>query len=271
MKTSTFTLLSNRKKQKNSNINFIVIVLCFVCSFELFSAENLVPLNKLKQIKVVTEYFAPYQIKNEDGSLGGFATEIIYAIFNELALKPHIQPMAWARAYDLSIKEENILIYSIVRNPERENLFHWVGNISNEKSYLWGIKSKFIKPIDNINQLKSYSITAVRNGYDHQYLLDNHFEKIYLTVTDDQKMFMLYRNRIDLLIGSDKTVKWRSKHLSLNINDIKQLIAVPDFNINLNLAFSLKTNKETVLLFKNAFDKIKKNGTYHKIEQKWGL
>ncbi|MDX7833812.1 hypothetical protein SJS03_21745, partial [Aeromonas dhakensis] len=40
-----------------------------------------------------------------------------------------IQLLPWARAYQMAQYDPNTVIFSMIRLPEREALFHWVGPI----------------------------------------------------------------------------------------------------------------------------------------------
>lgn len=261
MPTTKFNISSNSK--------FIYIALFIFYSLPLRSAEYVSSNKNIDRVSVVTEYLEPYQIKNVDGSLGGFSTEIIYKLFEELNVKPDIHVLPWARAYDLALKKENILIYSMARTAEREKLFHWVGSLSNDSLYFWGLKNKFPQPIDTIDQLKDSLVATTRFSNDAKYLADNDFKNIHLTVQDEQKMLMLYLNRIDLLVASEKTIQWKAKQLSLDFDHIKKIIEVPEINNNLSVALSLKTDRETVSLFQKAFQKIKQRDTLNKIKKHW--
>ena len=66
-----------------------------------------------KEIKVVTELLEPYQIKKPDGSLGGFSTDVVDALFEITKDLAEIKIMPWARAYEIALSKPNILIYSI--------------------------------------------------------------------------------------------------------------------------------------------------------------
>ena len=130
-------------------------------------------------IRVVTESLPPYQFVEQDGSIGGFATEVVQAIFSITGDHAQIEMMPWARAYEIALHEENILIYSIYRTRYRESLFNWVGPLMKEHVYFWGMNKKFSEPTKQISDLLSYTVAASRNSNAEQYLTASHFVHIY--------------------------------------------------------------------------------------------
>jgi len=222
-------------------------------------------------IKVVTEYLVPYQVKNADGSLGGFSTEVVRALFSQLNEKANIHVMPWARAYEVAKQEKNTLIFSIAHTPIRSELFHWVGSLTKERLYFWGLKTKFPQPIDDVDQLKDYKIAASRYSNVAQYLIDHSFYNIYQLIKEEQNMLMLYRSRVDLIIATELNLKNRAEKLGLNFNEMQQMAEVPELNNDLCIAFSLNTPPSVVTRFKQAFNEIKQQGVIEEIKQKWHI
>jgi len=234
------------------------IVLMSLCFSLLVKADvshdnpQIKPID-LPKITVVTEYLEPFQIKNDDGSLDGMATEIIRALFTYINKPLNIKVMPWARAFSIASNEKNTLIYSIARTAPRENNFHWLAPITKEEYYFWGLKTKFPKSIENIELLKSYQTSASRDSNVEAYLLDKKFLKIYRLVTEDQSLQMLSQKRIELMLETELTLRYRANRLGLAFNKLRRLRAVKELNSELYFAFNKQTDLATVELFKNAF------------------
>jgi len=231
--------------------------------------KNKIQTANLAKITVVTEYLEPFQIKNDDGSLDGMATEIIRALFTYLDKPLSIEVMPWARAFAIASNEKNTLIYSIARPPQRENDFHWLASIAKEEYYFWGLKTKFPRGIDNIELLKPYQTSASRDSNVESYLLDKQFFKIYRLVTEDQSLQMLSQKRIDLMLETELTLRYRADKLGLAFNKLRRLRPVKELNSELYFAFNKQTDLATVELFKNAFQTLKHQGVIKRIKDKW--
>ena len=222
-------------------------------------------------IKVVTEYLEPYQIQKDDGSLGGFSTEVVQALFLQAQMQPNIIVMPWARAYEIAKKEKNVLIYSIAHTQMRSASFQWVGSLTEERLYFWGLKAKFIAPIDDIDKLKDFKVAASRFSNAAQYLIDNNFYNIYQLIKEDQNMLMLYKHRVDLIVATELTLKHRAKKLGLNFDDLRIIKEVNELNNDLSLAFNLHSDAELVTQLQQAFEEIKDQGVLERIKQKWNI
>ncbi len=217
-------------------------------------------------IKVVTEYLEPYQVKNSDGSLGGYSTEVIHALFKELNITADIHVMPWARAYEVAKQQKNVLIYSIAHTPARDEIFQWIGSLTEERLYFWGLKTKFEQTIDDIEQLKDYKVAASRYSNVAQYLIDNKFYNIYQLIKEDQNMLMLYNNRVDLIVATELTVRQRAQKLGLNFEDMLKIKEVQELNNDLSIALSLKTAPEIVTVFQTAYQQLLKKGIIDQVK-----
>jgi polar amino acid transport system substrate-binding protein len=88
---------------------------------------------RAQEIDVVTELLEPYQIEKADGSLGGFSTEVVEALFKITKDQASIKIMPWARAYEVALNQPNTLIYSIAHTQMRDKKFHWIGALKKER------------------------------------------------------------------------------------------------------------------------------------------
>ena len=217
-------------------------------------------LGVAEKISVVTEYLPPYQVKNDDSSLGGISTEIVKALFKLTKDDFEIKVMPWARSYHQALTQKNTLIYSLSRTKERENLFYWVGDIYSEHIYIWALKSSKFKNINNIEQLKANSIGLVRQSYAQQYIENENFSNIYTLVNDDQSVQMLFAKRVDLIIGDALTLAPRVKKYHLDFDQMKPLVEIKPLSVDLYLAFNHNSEQALVNRYKKAFAQLKHVG-----------
>jgi polar amino acid transport system substrate-binding protein len=224
-----------------------------------------------EEIRVVTEYLPPYQIIKADGNLDGFSTDVIKAIFKQTNKTPSFEVMSWARAFSIASSEQNVMIYSIARTKERSDLFHWIGTLTKEKLYFWGLKSKFNWEITSEALLKNCSITASKFSNIDEYLSAANFSNIYYITLEEQSMKMLYSKRIDLLIDTELNAKARAKKLGFDFNKLRKIYEVNELNNELSIALSRQSNPELVLQFQQAYKDIVSQGLIEKFKVKWGL
>lgn len=224
-----------------------------------------------EEINVVTEYLEPYQTQNPDGSLGGFSTEVINELFLLTNDKAQIQVMPWARAYEVGLNQANTLIYSIARTPSREEKFQWVGALKEERLYFWGLKKHFSKNDYKVNELKEYKIAVSRHSNTAQYILKQKFSNVYQLANERQNMNMLFIDRVDLILATQKTIETRAKNLGYDFNDLQKLTEVAALNNNLSIAFSLNTTPTLIKKYQIAYQQLIDSGKLDVIKKKWQL
>ena len=242
----------------------------FTCCLHSAHAAEL-PAKPIYQIDVVTELLEPYQIQLADGTLGGFSTDVVNALFKQANSQAKIKVMPWARAFEVARSTPNVMIYSIAHTQSRDKQFKWVGSLKEERLFFWGLKSQFPLPIENTNTLKSYKVAASRLSNVANYLHDKNFQHIYELIKEDQNMLMLYRNRVDLIVATELTLRNRAEKLDLDFNKIIKIQEVKELNNDLSIAFNNKTNSEVVAHFQQAFKTLKHKGVIENIKKKWHI
>jgi len=224
-----------------------------------------------EEVDVVTEYLEPYQIKNSDGSLGGFSTDVVEALFKITQDQANIQVMPWARAYEVALHRPNILIYSIAHTLIRDDKFHWIGALKDERLYFWGLKKHYTKNNYQVSELKNYKIAVSRNSNAAQYLIAQDFSNIYQLSNERQNMDMLFIDRVDLILATQITIETRAKNLGYDFIDLQRLNEVAALNNKLSIAFSLGTSPALIKKYKAAFKQLVANGQLAKLKEKWKL
>jgi polar amino acid transport system substrate-binding protein len=223
------------------------------------------------EIKVVTEFLEPYQIKKPDGTLGGFSTDVVKALFEITEDQAEIEVMPWARAYEIALNKPNILIYSIAHTKIRDTKFHWVGALKEERLYFWGLKKHFTKSDYEVSGLKHYKIAVSRNSNSAQYLIAQNFSNIYQLANERQNMNMLFIDRVDLILATQITIETRAKSLGYDFNMLQRLNEVAALNNKLSIAFSIGTSPKLITQYQAAFQQLITNGQLEKLKEKWKL
>jgi polar amino acid transport system substrate-binding protein len=222
-------------------------------------------------IKVVTEYLAPYQVKNKDGSLGGYGTEVVNRLFELTNKTPNIHILPWARAYRIALSEPNVLVYSMARTHAREHLFSWVGTLKTQRFYMWGLPHKFPHSLTSIEQAKQYRISVSKDYDSAHYLKEKNFPYLYFTTRDTQNAGMLLKERADIILSSESVLATIIQEQSYPLSQFKKLIEVKELNTDLSIAFSNNSDKKLVNCFKMAFNSLIDTGELAKMKLKWGI
>lgn len=224
-------------------------------------------------LTVVTEELPPYNM-TVDGKLTGMATEVVEAVLAEAGDQARIQSMPWARAYDIALNSENVLIYSIARTPKREALFKWVGVIAPTQWYLFSLPGTHFD-LKSLDDARRYQIATVKEDVGEQYLVDKGFvigQNLQSSNKYEHNYEKLKAGRVDLWISNELNAHYLVRQASGNPEES----AVPQLSLKdlggadgLCMAFSRSTPDEVVERFRKALVRIKADGRYDAIAAKW--
>lgn len=113
----------------------------------------------------ITEQFPPFNFQQE-GKLQGISVDLLEKMLEHMNTtldRSEIQLLPWDQGYRMAMQENNTVIFSTGRLPEREPLFKWVGPISPIKTVLFALKEKHIQ-VNSLEDLKAIKIGVVNDS-----------------------------------------------------------------------------------------------------------
>jgi len=218
-----------------------------------------------ERIQTITAELPPFSY-SENEIVKGVSTEVVNNILKYVGVTPDIETYPWARAQFMAAQQTpNILIYPILRLPDVEDKFKWVGAITPIKTYIFKNKSSANINIRNIDDLQSYRIGVVRESGAHHYLETRGIENLTTLTRMEQALMMLDRDRLDLVVASQLTVSTLAKNLDISFNNYEKVVEIEELSTDAYLAFSQNTSAEIVSQFREALAKTYSTGQYTKI------
>lgn len=207
--------------------------------------------DKFPEVEVVTSYYEPYSFQDDQG-VQGFAVQQARKVFAELDFFPSIKIYPWARAYNIALKQPSMLIFSMARTPEREDKFHWIGEIVDFNVFLFKAKGRENLNINNLDDLKGYKIGALHKDVKGEYLLKKGV-KITTLNNEEIGIKMVLNRRIDLLPTDIVSMKHRLKKNGLPDDALEPVFHLKEISKPLYMAFSKDTPIEIVEAFRSAY------------------
>ncbi|MDE1465214.1 substrate-binding periplasmic protein [Spartinivicinus poritis] len=224
------------------------------------------------ELLVVTENWPPYNYR-EKGQVVGASTEVVKKVLAKANYKYSIHLYPWARSYQIALYKPNVIIYTILRTPERESLFKWIGPLfSGKQFYLYKLSSRRDIALSNVSDAKEYIVGVMRGDVSHQFLSSVGFEEkkaLSISVSEEENIKKLYAFKVDLISGNNITLPIRLKKLGLKFEDVYP--AIMTFKYNYYMAVSNNTSNEVYNKLNNAFKEIYNDDIKNKIIKKHNI
>lgn len=230
------------------------------------------PASAADTVRIVTEEFPPYNL-TQNGRITGLSTEVVEAVLKEIKLEGSFQSMPWARAYDIALGSENVLIYSITRTPNREKLFKWVGVIAPGDWYLYALPGRRLA-LQDLDEAKKYQIATVNQDAGEQFLVSKGFvigKNLQSSVKYEFNYEKLKLGRVDLWVSNGLV----AAYLARQAGDDPATALAPAYHFSdlgrdgFYMAFGPKTPDAFVERFRKGLEAVKKNGSFEALKRKW--
>jgi ABC-type amino acid transport substrate-binding protein len=215
---------------------------------------------------IMTEELPPFNY-SEDGKVTGFSSEIVLEISERVGHPKDIQVMPWARAYKSILNDENKVLFSTTRTPQREELFKWVGPIYEPTIVFFAKKGSglSIKSLDDAKTVKR--VGTYLDDAEETLLKEAGFDNLASVGDDFLNPKKLLIGRIDLWIAGDLEGIYKAKKAGLDSSDIEIVYEIKTKEYY--IAFSKDTPDEEIQKWQAALDAMRQDGTYEKILDKY--
>ena len=248
------------------------------CIFFTFSAILITHHSSAKEpVLVVTELFDRFQYLDQNDELTGYSVAVVNELFALTGYEHQIDIDPWSVAFQKAKSQKNTMIFSMARNPQRENSFEWIGRLYQEPIYFWTLDKLNISPVTKLEQLKEYTIAVVRGANAHDYLQKHDFPNIYVMTSTFSnsdsftRMEMLNGNRAHIVIASESDVVNAIKHIGLGRDALSKVFHDPELDNDLHVAFNISTDQRVLLEFRQAYNYLESSGRLARLRNIWDI
>lgn len=213
-------------------------------------------------LQLMTEEYPPITFK-KDGKTTGFVTEIVQEIIARQDIPDNIRLTTWENAYNLTLYNPNVVIFSIERTPEREDLFQWVGPVGKNSAIFYTKKGSAVS-IESLEDAREIpAIATTTNWFTEQYLKSKGFTNLVSSPLPENAVKRLMNGEVQLSIFTDITIPEIVKSAGYSMDDLEPAFTVT--NTYFYLAMSRGTPPEIVKKWQSILDDLKADGTFEKI------
>lgn len=219
------------------------------------------PAETLPALQGLTEALPPLNFE-QDGKVVGFSSEVLDLIGKESGLTINKTLLPWARAYQEAQQGPNKILYSLVRTPEREALFHWIGPISKRRIYLYRHATRADIKLKSLNDATAYMIGTARGSAAMSFLLARGFEEgvqLDPALDDARNMRKFKAQRFDLLLSLDWAATYNARQQGMESHELVPALLVDDSS-EYWFGVSLGTDPRVLYRLESAMARIRKDG-----------
>jgi len=237
----------------------------------------LMPLYGQASDKVLAyiERIPPY-VFIDNNKITGSTIDILNEALTASDVDVHYQEIIWSRALYESINKPNIILTGLNRNASREDKFHWLYKVpvlSNRKRFfLWQLKSKAKE--NKKRGLKNASITVMQGDHKSKsyksYVEGLGYQaNIYSVGSREQVIHMLFKGRVDYILGGELSNAWRVKSLGYDPDMIERVVEIPNTSKGLYIAIGKHTDIKLVNKIRKALADVEQSGRVNEIMSQW--
>lgn len=202
----------------------------------------------------------------EGGKVAGPATTVVTAVLERAGLTDyHLAMYPWARAYDIALAEPNVLIFPIIRTPEREAHFKWVGEFEEIRSVLYKLRQRSDLDIAQLTDAQAHSVGVVRDDVRHQYLRGNGFTRLVISATPMDNFRKLLAGQVDVAPLSPRDARRFCDELGMPFETLEAIMPLDQITAHAYLAFSLGTSDAVVQRTMEAFRQLQRDGEVQRL------
>lgn len=208
----------------------------------------------------ITEQFPPFSCQ-EDGMLQGISVDLLEKMLVHMNMTlngSEIKLLPWDKGYQMALQDNNTIIFSTGRIPERETLFKWVGPISSIKVVLFALNEMHIK-INSPGDLRVLKIGVVKNSAEGPLVIKAGAKQGNLVEMNNttEIIDMLMAGTIDAWAYPDLVGVWLADKAGLNASEYEVVYQLTK-ETPLYYAFNNGTSDSTVKGFQEALNQTKK-------------
>lgn len=221
-----------------------------------------------EQLQILTVDEPPSSYVDEAGKVNGFAVDVVKAIQEELSDNTAITVMPEVRVLKTASESANVLLFGFSKTPDREEKYHMI-TLLLRKPWVLYARSEFNKELSDINDAKTVGSIGVVRGDVRSIYLDNlGFKNTEKVPYHELNVRMLMSNRVDMIFYEPLGLAYAMDHLSLSLDSVKEVLRPEESEVYLMMS-KPGTDLALVKRWQEAADKLKQEGAFKRIADKW--
>lgn len=231
--------------------------------------------SQAQTLRIVTEDWAPFNYMDK-GQPVGLATEMVQALLKEIGNHSAIEFLPWNRAYGDSLREPNVMIFTMGRNAEREELFEWVFKVAPREMWLYRLTTRNDLAIKSLNEAHSFNVgsgptedASTRDLVHAGFIVGKNLDSIQAGDPDIANIQKLLRGRVDFIAANPISIAFAARKLGIDMKQLSQVVPVNLEGASYWVAINKKSDPAMIQKLNGAARKLEKQGTFKAILDKY--
>lgn len=217
-----------------------------------------------------TENLPPLNYLDGDGPQG-FSVELLRLMAAAAGVGLELQVLPWQRAQQAAEARPNSVLFSLVRTPEREAQFQWVGPIAQRRILLYKLASRTDLALTQLADLGRARIGVVRDSAaDRQLQAAGLKPGLHLEqgLDDATNVRKLLAGRMEYVALLDWAAAWNLRQLQLPYDSLQPAL---EQDTTHSYFFGLRPDASPALVrrLQAALDALRRSGRYDKLRQRY--
>ncbi len=206
------------------------------------------------QVVIYTDDDPPYVTVDRDYHVnGGTALVKMRDVLAKLKLPiAMINVVPWARGYNEAKIRPGVMIFPVVRTPERMQFLTFVFKIQDAQVYFYRLSARNDIVLHALDDAKPYSICVVRGDYRAEFLAQRGFAKLDMTSDSTVNVERLIHGRCDLLVSTEAGMQSKLEALHASRAQVVRSIPLSELDNALYAAFNKDTDPAVINAFREA-------------------
>lgn len=222
-----------------------------------------------QSLVVYTENLPPYQFKDHKQQVTGYSVELVRGMLKEADIDAKITIVPWVRGYNAALKTKNVMLFSMVRTAEREELFEWIGEVDRMNYYLFKLSARKDIKIASLTQATQYRVGAGSTSFEYEKLKQLGFPRVLGNPNYSQLIKMLESNRFDLFFTSDEAFKGMLTRAKRPKSLFDVAYKMTQINQGMYIAMSRSSDPVLVKRLQQAYVRVISPAYREKLKKKW--
>jgi|GEM_PF-1145371 len=193
-------------------------------------------------------------------------SRLVEVVLAEAGVEFQSSVVPWSRMLNSLSNQPNTLAYPLLRIPEREDQFAWVGHLQHIDSYLFGLRSRIDELPDSLDEVGGFRLGTMRGDAFHNFFVAQGYPNLVVFNNSTPWLSMLQRGRIDLMPFALTGIAGYLERSGEPPDTLAPVIRLDALSYPLYFVMNLNSDPELVKKIADAYQRVVSDGRFEEIQ-----